>query len=256
MDIISKVGEIPPIIDRFTIALFSIKSKVSIRRTTSKIDTRLRVYIDSTFVGRLSEGDEQIVHNHLREGKEVVSKVINAKYRHRAQIIIKLSLMDSNKAKQSCKKLKPTRCLPRTYNVTHKKRFKEISRELDWLGELGGIYRIHNSTSGKSYIGQSLNLNRRLIKEHLPLLMKGKHSNLSLQNDWIKSPSDIHFEILTNGNESECLDELEEKYVHLYNSYTHGYNKTRDGKGNMQSLEPDCIEVEFCYANRREIDIE
>lgn len=49
------------------------------------------------------------------------------------------------------------------------------------MNRRSGIYRIVCLVDGKSYIGQSVNVDARAIK-HLRLLLLGKHFNLHLQN--------------------------------------------------------------------------
>ena len=46
-----------------------------------------------------------------------------------------------------------------------------------------GIYEIHNTISGKRYIGQSVHVRTRLLK-HINLLNKNKHLNKHLQSSW------------------------------------------------------------------------
>lgn len=48
-----------------------------------------------------------------------------------------------------------------------------------------GIYIIQNTNDGKVYIGQSVNINRRL-KDHIRLLKLGKHKNTYLQRAYDK----------------------------------------------------------------------
>lgn len=59
-----------------------------------------------------------------------------------------------------------------------------------------GIYRIFNLESGKSYIGQSVDIDRR-IKYHFKKLKEGKHFNRHLQNAYSLSlSSSFSFSIL------------------------------------------------------------
>lgn len=53
------------------------------------------------------------------------------------------------------------------------------------IHKLPGIYEIRCTPSGKVYIGQTMNLNRRQQK-HWSTLRRGMHPNRHLQNAWLK----------------------------------------------------------------------
>ena len=53
-----------------------------------------------------------------------------------------------------------------------------------------GIYQIRNTVTGKRYIGQALDITRR-IYTHRRLLERGEHSNRHLQNSWNKHGSGV-----------------------------------------------------------------
>ena len=82
-----------------------------------------------------------------------------------------------------------------------------------------GIYGFLHIPTGKWYIGQSIDIERR-EKEH----------RSSIENDWhqllLKEPNNFHFTIL-----EECSPELlnvrEAYYIKTYNSYDNGFNSTR-----------------------------
>jgi len=50
---------------------------------------------------------------------------------------------------------------------------------------VSGVYAILNTNTGKSYIGSSVDLRKRLLK-HFDFLEKGGHHSLKLQNSWNK----------------------------------------------------------------------
>lgn len=95
-----------------------------------------------------------------------------------------------------------------------------------------GIYKITNLINNHSYIGQSININRRWYQE--------KTKAFQSDTDWYNSPlsqafrkygiENFSFEIL-----EECsADELNNKeiyYIEKYNTYQDGYNRTTGGDG-------------------------
>ncbi len=94
-----------------------------------------------------------------------------------------------------------------------------------------GIYRILNTASGKCYIGQSVNVKRRLTK-HRDMLEKGEHFNSHLQNAWnTYGAEQFSFEIVEHCPTEE-LDSKEVFWIKLYNSTDreHGYNVNSGGK--------------------------
>lgn len=90
-----------------------------------------------------------------------------------------------------------------------------------------GIYKITNKATGKSYIGQSDDCERR-IKEH-----KQKR-NLTI-DDWINflGCDAFDFEIIEYCDQTE-LDSKEQYYIKKYNSQNNGYNIQAGGYNNCQ----------------------
>lgn len=78
-----------------------------------------------------------------------------------------------------------------------------------------GVYCIENIQTGKKYIGQSVNITRR-IKRHTLELAKGCHSNTHLQNAWNRYGEDsFEFKILIYCEPFE-LTKYEQFFVDLY----------------------------------------
>lgn len=109
-----------------------------------------------------------------------------------------------------------------------------------------GIYKITNLLNGKSYIGQSNNLERRK-KEHL----SGKQQiDLDIQQLGVEN---FEFEILEYCTK-EKLDELEKYWIEYYDSYNNGYNLTKGGQGEFCGGRPsltkeDVIAIRMAYKN-------
>lgn len=113
-----------------------------------------------------------------------------------------------------------------------------------------GIYKITNKNNGKVYIGQAIDIERRL-SEH-----KQKRQ-LSI-DDWINAlgVENFNFEII-----EECLieelDKKEKEYINLYQSRTNGYNiqeggfnnSIGEGNGRAKMTEKDVIQIRMAYNN-------
>lgn len=88
-----------------------------------------------------------------------------------------------------------------------------------------GIYRIYNIVTNDSYVGQSLDVNRRL-QEHYRTLNSLVHNHHSpkLQADWDKYGEDkFRAEVLEVCPES-MLEAREKYWIDFYDSAENGYN--------------------------------
>lgn len=90
-----------------------------------------------------------------------------------------------------------------------------------------GIYKIENKLNKKVYIGQALDIDLRW-KQHKEALMNSNKSWYPLAREESNNIDDFDFSIL-QVCKAEELDELEAYWINQYNSYTNGYNKTKDG---------------------------
>lgn len=103
-----------------------------------------------------------------------------------------------------------------------------------------GIYRIYNKINNKSYIGQSVNIEKR-IKTHFWAAFK---DNLPSYNFHIYQAirkygiDNFDYEILETISTPDIqkLNELEIKYISLYDSYYNGYNMTSGGDNSEQNI--------------------
>ena len=96
-----------------------------------------------------------------------------------------------------------------------------------------GIYKITNKINGHSYIGQSVNIIRRW-GDH-----RHHYHNLDYDCTLYKAfrkygLENFEFEIIEEC-EPELLDEKEEYYIKLYDTYKNGYNLTIGGDFNPMS---------------------
>lgn len=101
---------------------------------------------------------------------------------------------------------------------------------------LCGVYKITNSINGKVYIGQSINIYARW-KDHVHSLNRNDSRCILLQRAWNKyGEENFSFEILELCPEN-MLDEVEIKYIELYDSCNNGYNIESGGNANKHLSE-------------------
>lgn len=95
-----------------------------------------------------------------------------------------------------------------------------------------GIYKYTNKINGKSYIGQSIKLEKRK-EEHERHYLNSNHScyNTKFYCALRKyGLNNFSYEILEHGvYSSQELNELEIYYINYYDSYKNGYNSTLGG---------------------------
>ena len=97
-----------------------------------------------------------------------------------------------------------------------------------------GIYMIENQVNGKTYIGQTSDLERRK-KEHLNKLKNKTHHNLHLQNSFNKYGEDnFVFKTIKRNIPKSQLNSLEQRYIKVFKSSNpkFGYNLTNGGESN------------------------
>lgn len=121
---------------------------------------------------------------------------------------------------------------------TDKSKEKENSRRNRPNDMYTGIYCIKNIINDKRYIGQSKDCVERKT-QHFSILRLGKHYNKYLQSDWnTYGENNFEFTILEKC-QKEKLDELEKKYIKLYDSCNRnkGYNIEFGGVIDIQHSE-------------------
>lgn len=118
-----------------------------------------------------------------------------------------------------------------------------------------GIYKITNKLSGKCYIGQSNNIERR-FKEHQ---QKGEKSRIPVDIAIKKYGKDTFtYEVLEECDISQ-LNERETYYINLYHSNIDGYNCNTGGEqqtageqnGRAKLTINDIIIIRQAYANHK-----
>ena len=88
------------------------------------------------------------------------------------------------------------------------------------------VYQIFNSLTMKSYVGSSVNVERRW-REHKRDLRRKKHSSIKFQNSWNFHGPDVWiWKILQNGKKDQ-LPWLEALWMAKLDSVDNGYNVTK-----------------------------
>lgn len=123
-----------------------------------------------------------------------------------------------------------------------------------------GIYKIQNKLNGKIYIGQSVNITRRLWEHKTSKNAKPGNIDYYIQKEGIDN---FEYDIIEECDK-ESLIEREIYWIKYYDSYNKGYNLTLGGEGsslgevNVNSClnEEDVIAIRKAYNNhQRRMDV-
>lgn len=93
-----------------------------------------------------------------------------------------------------------------------------------------GIYKIENLINGKIYIGQAVDVYRRM-KKHIWDNCKGGNNPVLTEDMNTYGAENFSYELLCECLPDELYD-LEKLYIKKYDSYNNGYNLTIGGAGN------------------------
>lgn len=121
---------------------------------------------------------------------------------------------------------------------TNIKSMKLNKENIKTVSTFPGIYLIVNDLNNKKYVGQSINLQKRLLK-HCEQSSHIRYNNPLYRAVLKYGLNNFSFEILeileTDDftNAKKKLDELEIKYISDYNTYNNGYNQTLGGDGGI-----------------------
>lgn len=86
-----------------------------------------------------------------------------------------------------------------------------------------GVYIIWNKTKNIYYVGQSKNLYKRIFTQHFSI-STADVKNVIFAKDWYDS-NEFLYKIFFCETKDE-LDNLEKKYIEIYDSFKNGYNST------------------------------
>ena len=102
------------------------------------------------------------------------------------------------------------------------------------IGRTGSIYIIRNTVNDKVYIGQTTMTVHERFKNHLKPSNTKRRKSYKIYNAIEKYGRDKFFvETIESGIPIEELDEKEIEYIHMYDSFRHGYNSTPGGDGRI-----------------------
>lgn len=115
-----------------------------------------------------------------------------------------------------------------------------------------GIYSITNTVNDKKYIGQSVNIERRL-SNHKWALKHNKHNNDHLQKSFNKYGEDCFvFEIICECDQNQ-LDEREQFYIELYDCMNQccGYNSESGGNLHKHHSEESILRMKEAHSGEK-----
>lgn len=93
------------------------------------------------------------------------------------------------------------------------------------------IYKATSKTSGKSYIGKTINSLSQRKNEHLRKVKFSNHTNHFHNAIKKYGKDDFMWEIIDTCDDEDKLNSLEVKYIFEYDTYNSGYNLTLGGEG-------------------------
>ena len=92
-----------------------------------------------------------------------------------------------------------------------------------------GIYGIRNKVTEKYYIGSTQDFSKRW-SEHKYHLKRGTHHSIKLQRSYDKhGVASFEFSILKEVEDLDQLQDVEEEFIQLYQSWLNGYNVLKRG---------------------------
>ena len=111
-----------------------------------------------------------------------------------------------------------------------------LIEEINLIPKCPGIYCFRNKINGKYYVGQALNLYKRIL-QHISRFRNKRIKNAiyralekyGFDNFELKILKT--FENISSDNLQKLLDETEKEYIKQFDSYNNGYNLTTGGRG-------------------------
>lgn len=122
-----------------------------------------------------------------------------------------------------------------------------------------GIYLIRNTVNNKCYIGQSIYLQKRLLKHITPKTWEHQKDRMLIYKAFEKYGLEaFEFEILEEIDSTDYsivkprLDSLEKEYILQYNSKTEGYNQTNGGDAGITGYKFSKEQIKYQSQKRLE----
>lgn len=116
-----------------------------------------------------------------------------------------------------------------------------------------GIYKITNQISGKVYIGQSIDIERRW-RHHRGSYAITDNRNELYQDMIIYGKDNFSFEVIKECSADE-LNYWEKYYIRFYDSFNNGYNMTIGGMGIVHPVKLSDLQVDEIITLLRDSEI-
>ena len=119
-----------------------------------------------------------------------------------------------------------------------------------------GIYEIVNKINNKRYIGQAIDIEKRL-NTHKKELLHNKHHNLILQGDFNTYGIESFEFNIVKLCEEEFLNTMEKHYIEKFNTTAYGYNIKNGNKTinrELRNKRKDSISPQELYLINKEIE--
>lgn len=112
------------------------------------------------------------------------------------------------------------------------------------------VYKITNNINNKVYIGITCQTLNQRFRKHLTDKRKGKRTR-ALYNAMNKYPDAgwaIH--LIEDNILDTNIDEKEQYYIQLYDSFNNGYNCTKGGRILLSKDNPNSCKTIYCFVNK------
>lgn len=111
------------------------------------------------------------------------------------------------------------------------------------------LYKLHNTVTGKAYIGITIRPVKKRLSEHLGVAKRGK-TTLIARALTKYGLAAFRLEILGQAESWEVLCAMEQAAIRTYNTFKpHGYNLTRGGDGTLGRLHTEVAKQRISAAN-------
>lgn len=97
------------------------------------------------------------------------------------------------------------------------------------------VYRIYDETNGKSYIGSTPSMYHRLFNNEGHVTLMNSGNEFELYVDMRSRINDFNLQIIEFNSSAMEMREHETYYVHKYDSFNNGYNRTPNGHAKNQA---------------------
>ena len=119
-----------------------------------------------------------------------------------------------------------------------------------------GIYYCYCIANNKGYVGQTINLYRRIVKNHIKDLRNNQHKNKSWQYSWNKyCEENFIWVILEQCENNEMMNDREQFWIKELNTLEpQGFNMTTGGDKNFSYSEEQIQKLKDRWTEERRIE--